>query len=54
MLSTHQLEEMLAHAFQEGWWVRQEKKDWSKDAYSIKERDNYVYKTIQKLTKPKE
>jgi hypothetical protein len=53
MLSDQELEEMLNHAFQEGWWTRQNKKDFSKDAYSTQARDNYVYTIIEYLTKGK-
>jgi len=53
MLSEKELEEMLNHSFEEGWWNRQNKTDFSKDAFSTQARDNYIDKIMKNFTKGK-
>jgi hypothetical protein len=53
MLSEIELEQILHHAFLEGWYSRQNKTDFSKDSCGIQARDNYVDKTMKNFTKGK-
>lgn len=49
MLSEDGLREVLANLFEIGWWVRQDQRPHSNDAYGTIARDKAVAKAINEL-----